>query len=160
RTTQVLFAVATIELDHRRPAIARVELHGAKTLMLDRVRRPHSERVGMAAAPFRIAAIEDRHIAANAVRALEEAAGLLRPERRPRRRRARTETVRFPGRTGARAGPGRLASPRRLLPCRRSRAEGHSPPGKSGAGGNSRPSQRPFRSTFLQSAALEHWCAF
>ena len=52
-----------------------MKLHGAKARMVDRVRRPHSQGVGVPAALFRIAAIEDRHVAADAVRAFEKSAG-------------------------------------------------------------------------------------
>ncbi len=45
-----------------------------KALVVDSVRGAHAQAVSMPAAPLRIAAIEDRHVAANSARPLEEAA--------------------------------------------------------------------------------------
>ncbi len=45
-----------------------------KAFVVDSVRGAHAQAVGMPAAPFRIVAIEDRHVAADSARTLEEAA--------------------------------------------------------------------------------------
>src|ERR1700735_5491443 len=69
---QIFFAVGPVELDHRRAAIARMELYGVTAFGVDNVRGAPPQAVGMPAAPFRIVAIEDRHVAADSARTLEE----------------------------------------------------------------------------------------
>ena len=66
RAAQVFFALGAVELDHRRPAIPRMQLHGVKAVVVNRMRGAYADGVGMAAAPFGIAAVEYRHVAADA----------------------------------------------------------------------------------------------
>src|SRR5229473_4436770 len=85
-------AARMVELDHRRAAVARMQLNAQVFRVLDHVGDADAERLRMAAPPLGVAAVEDRHVAAVAAGSIEEAPGRgVRLDRRHQFEKARAD---------------------------------------------------------------------
>src|SRR6202023_1183265 len=81
-----------IELDHRRAAVAWMQLNAEIFFVFDHIGDADAEAFRMAASPLGVAAVEDRHVAAVAAGAIEEASGRgVRLDRRDHFEKARAD---------------------------------------------------------------------